>query len=327
MNVAVVVPTIRQDCAEKFLSLWAAELKGARLIFVEDNPKRTFRLGAAEHYCHADIDRDLANSWIVPRRTSACRSYGIWLAWKDGADVIWTLDDDCYPEPGRQGDYLNQVRSALAREVPPGEWVSTLPPGFPLYPRGYPYQLRDEKRPVMMNHGLWSNVPDLDGLTQKANPDVRLPPARECRVIPYGAFFPMCVMNLAWRRDMTPALYMLLMGQDAQGRKWGYDRFDDIWAGLFVKRITDHLGWAITSGPPSVHHSKASNADTNIRLEAAGIAVHEEFWKHIRDAPLTAKTVTGCYLELAEAVATFSAQPYWPRLAWAMRCWAHLFGE
>ena len=331
MSVAVVVPTIREECLKRWLDEWRDDLRdGARVIVVEDNPERSFAVPeGVEHYAWCDIDADLGGkAWIIPRRTSAVRSWGLLKAYRGGADVIWTLDDDCYPEDWRRGTYLDLVTRALAAEAEGDSWFNTIDAlsGNGLYPRGYPCGIRGAIRPVMVHHGLWSNVPDLDGITQLANPDFRLEPCYGYEDVPRGRFFPMCVMNLAWRREMTPAMYLLLMGQDQHGKPWGFNRFDDIWAGLFTKRITDHLGYAVRSGPPSIHHSRASDPVRNAELEAPGIAAHEDFWPYVSGIRLTGSTVGECYRELARAVAAYPGGEYWPRLGEAMTVWASLFG-
>lgn len=327
-SVAVVVPTIREDCAKQFLKEWADDLAGVRIVMVEDNPEQSFALDGCEHYSWHDIEADLGDrSWIIPRRSSAVRSYGSWLAWKGGADIIWALDDDCYPEPGRAGTYLTMISDALAWPAPQGDWHNTVPAALGVAPRGFPYGIRSESRPVMVHHGLWSNIPDLDGRTALERPHLRFPPASGWEVVPKGQFFPMCGMNLAWRAEMTPAMYMLLQGQDAAtGQRYPFDRFDDMWAGLFAKRIADHLGYAITSGAPSVHHSKASDAEQNAVVEAPGIEAHETFWRYIAGVPLTETTVTDCYRELADAVWDY-APGYWRKLSGAMDSWTALFEE
>ena len=106
MTVAVVVPTIREDCALRWLDEWKDDLAGARVILVEDNPEPTFAITGAEHYSWRDFAELGADEWIIPRRTSACRSFGFLKALEGGADIIWTLDDDCYPEDARRGRYL-----------------------------------------------------------------------------------------------------------------------------------------------------------------------------------------------------------------------------
>jgi len=329
VSVAVVVPTIREECALRWLDEWKDDLRDARVILVEDNPEPTFAISGAEHYSWRDFAELGEDEWIIPRRTSACRSFGFLKALQGDADIIWTTDDDCYPEEARRGSYLDALRenvtcSVASADVMNGWWNTISSAG--LYPRGYPYGIRETERPVMVHHGLWSNVPDLDGITQLANPDLRLGPAKGVDVVPEGAFFPFCIMNVAFRREAAPLLYMLLMGQDLHGDRWGFDRFDDIWAGLFLKKTADHLGWAVTSGAPSVRHSRASDPRRNADLEAPGMAAHEDFWPHIRDVNLTGTTPAECYAELAAAAGSFGGDSpragYWQTLAAAMRPWA-----
>lgn len=332
MNVTVVVPTIREECAKRWVQEWKADLDGVRIIFVEDNPQPTFFLRGVEHYSWADIDRELgADSWIIPRRTSACRSYGFLKALESDTEIIWTMDDDCYPEWGRRFSYVQAIQDCFTM-VPEDTWWNTL--GITgaghMRPRGYPYDVRGDK-PVMVHHGLWSNVPDLDGATQLKNPDFRLGPCEKREVIPSGKLFPMCIMNVAFTREMTPAMYMLLMGKDGQDQPWGFDRFDDIWGGVFMKKIADHLGYAVTSGAPSIKHSRASDPNVNFKLEAAGMAAHEKFWRYIDDHEIQGGTVAGCYKYLAEIVGRYDGESprrdYWYYLSDAMKIWAQRSSE
>ena len=237
---------------KQWLAEWEAELRDARVIVVEDGPEAGFDLGAGyrnlSHHGWDAIGRDLGDdAWIIPRRTSAVKSYGFWLAHKEGADAIWTLDDDCYPEPAWRGDYLTVMADRLSEDRDQVSWWNTLG-NSRMHPRGYPYGIREQRRPVMIHHGLWSGVPDLDGITALAHPDWQVPEPwlHEVKTVPQG-MFPMCGMNLAWRREMTPAMYFMLMGHGTDGQHWGFDRFDDIWAGpvrqagLRSPRVRGHL--------------------------------------------------------------------------------------
>lgn len=326
MNIAVVIPTIREDCIQRWLGEWAEDLDGLRIIAVEDNPEATFSITGAEHYSWQDIGREMGDdSWIIPRRTDGIRSFGFLKAVQGGADVIWTLDDDCYPEAERKGTYRRHLEAFFdSTPAPDDSWYNTIP-GTGLFPRGYPYGIRESARPVMLHHGLWSSIPDLDGETQLANPDFRLPPCQYRDVVPSRKFFPMCIMNIAFRAEAAPVMYQLLMGQEQDGTPWGFDRFADIWAGVLMKKTIDHLGWACTSGAPSIRHSRASDPHKNVQLEAAGRIANERFWEHIQDTRLDGSTPGECYLELADAVdgcEEFSPRrDYWHSLAAAMRLW------
>ena len=322
MKIAVVIPSIREDCFRKWAAEWEEDLRDARVILVEDNPEKTFRAPSwVEHYAWDDIDKELGpDSWIIPRRADAVCSFGFLKALQD-ADVIWNLNDDCYPEEGHRADYYQKVE-AVFTSVPEDSWHNTI---SGIYPRGYPYGIRDKMRPVMFHHGLWSNIPDLDGETQLANPDFRLPPCGTLETVPSQKFFPMCNMNMAFRAELAPVMYQLLMGQERDGTRWGFDRFADIWSGLFMKKTVDQLGWACTSGAPGIHHSRASDPHRNVQLEAAGKIVHEGFWEYIQDVWLDGNCPAECYLELADAVDNYREPSprayYWRSLAAAMRVW------
>lgn len=339
MNIAVVVPTIRPERILKWVDKWAMQLARAdQVIIVSDTPEpvievsRQLRRLGRKMYCWRDIDNEMGeDAWIIPRQTSAVKAYGFLKAYQSGADVIWTLDDDCYPEEGV--DYLKRLDEVFGLHVPDQSWWTTLRiGGHQPYPRGYPYGIRNRLWPVMVHHGLWSNVPDLDASTQLTMPHYRTAPAVGVDVVPSGKMFPMCGMNLAWKRDMTPAFYFMLQGKYGG---WPFDRFDDMWAGLMVKRICDHLGYAVTSGAPSIHHDRASDPVKNLHTEAPGVAVHEELWPIIAEAKLTSSTVEGCYQELADVVdkqprrAISGYDHYWHKLAMAMDAWTtwvRLFG-
>ena len=229
MDIAVVIASNREQCMKQWLAEWEPDLRDARVIVVEDSPQAGFDLGAGyrdlEHLAWEDIDADLGDrSWIIPRRTSAVKSYGFWKAFTEGADAIWTLDDDCYPEEDLRGRYLKEIGDRLSEDRAQDSWWNTLGNSGigaeTMYPRGYPYGIPDQRRPVMIHHGLWSHVPDLDGMTQL---DIRVSAAAadDVRVksVPPG-MFPMCGMNLAFRRECPPPCIML-MGHDWRGRRTG----------------------------------------------------------------------------------------------------------
>lgn len=328
-RLAIVVPTIRENCIRDFLAQWKNEFDTwpNRAIFVvEDNPTKTFRMRdkSITHLAWDDIDRELGqHSWIIPRRTDCVRSFGYYKAFTDGADIIITLDDDCYPlgaEPYLIQTFVNNLNGTAHNR-----WLNTLHgrlAGYtaPLFPRGYPYT----RVPVVLSHGLWAHIPDLDGKTQLANPDLHIEITHyPASPVPHGSFFPMCGMNLAFRREILPALYFLLMGQDRDGKRWGYDRFGDIWAGVFAKKIIDHLNYTVLTGQPVIHHSRASRAEHNAILETPGLEVNEWLWREVAAMTLSASTPRDCYRELAEKLPARS--PYFVSLKKAMRIWVELF--
>jgi len=319
MKIIAVVPTIREECIKEFLRLWLPQMetKGAQLIIVEDNPQKSFSVEhpLVSHYSWEDIDSALGkDSWIIPRRTDCVRSFGYWLAWTKGADIVITLDDDCYPE---NANFFDEHLRLLSEPI--SLWESTMP----FRVRGMPY-IEDGKREVVLNHGVWSKIPDLDGVSHLANLNLRSNPAIESRVM--RTWFPMCGMNLAFKREIIPLMYFLLMGKD-----WPYDRWGDIWCGLFAQKIIRHLGLGIRSGMPSVIHDKASNVFANIRKEASGYEINESLWRAIDSVSLTARSPIQCYWEILENLSMGMffkidfKNGYWKKLIEAQRIWLNLF--
>lgn len=329
--VGIVVPTVRASSIQRFFKLWEREFlsyPNIRIFVVEDNPHQSFTIsfrGAIEHFSWNDIDRDLgAESWIIPRRTDCIRSYGYFKAYQAGVDVLITLDDDCYPI--KKSPYLIRAfLENLERRVSTA-WFNTLSgrmidhSGY--YPRGFPYHGRDAE--VVLCHGLWDSIPDFDGTTQLQYPSVKMRAARtEAQPVPRGVLFPMCGMNVAIRRAVIPAFYFLLMGEDREGKRWGYHRFGDIWAGIFVKKIIDHLNRAAVTGFPLIHHDRASDPQKNIILEQEGRRMNETLFSIVGAMKLTGHSFPSCYRELASLLP--ADQKYLKTLRDAMSVWVGLF--
>lgn len=278
-----------------FLKEWD-ELKEHELVIVQDiGAKAKVPEGFnATVYDHKDIEADLGdNAWIIPTQSSACRSYGYYKAWQKKPDYIITIDNDTFPDASHfNGQYVQAHIKQL--ETPATlDWVNTAEaPNDGLMMRGHPYLNRNRSE-TWLNHGLWSNVPDLDAPTSLHNPDLRFEPSFHSQVIPRYNFFSVCAMNLAWRADLTPAMYFGLFGPT-----YGFDQFDDIWAGVLVKKVLDHLGYAARSGYPSVEHRKQSNVFVNLSKQAPGMAMNENFWQEVKAVQLTKDTVIDCYEEL-----------------------------
>lgn len=323
-HVVVVVPTIREDRIKQFLDAWQWP---CQVIVVEDNPEKTFAIGGVDHYAWPNIRQDLGtDEWIIPRRTDCIRSYGFWKAYQTGKPYIVTLDDDCLPvEQGGSQIALQFLRKHIEnlQSQSLDRWWNTIAGD---YPRGYPYEQWTGSCPAGISHGLWTNVLDYDSLSQlhyrRAEPPLMM--HRE-RHVPRGLYFPMCGMNLAWRREYTPLMYFLLMGQDHQGNRYPFDRFGDIWCGIIAKKILDHLGVTVWSGGPFVRHERASNVWANFDKEHEGIKANESFWQWIDQVRLTETTPLRCYKELIRKLADDTLDRYKQQMLEAMGVWSSLY--
>ena len=333
-NIALVVPSIREDSFNRFVKEWTPTgiFDRVSLILIEDNPEKRFtselfKSSSHQHFSWSDIDEHHW-SWIIPRRSDTVRSFGYWWAWSQGYDFLMTLDDDCYPAKGYE--QLDEIHLTMMERT---KWFNTL---NNVRPRGVPY-FSLGKRDVYVNHGIWQGVLDYDAPQQLVNPTPEVY-SHDNRIVPHGAYHPFCGMNVMWRREAIPLSYHLLMGStkiDRSIEKLFVDRFGDIWCGIIQKKICDHLGWAVSSGTPYIHHVRASNPFTNLRKEASGIEINEWFWEKIdaielpsRDALDSAENPTArCYATVANAIKQFGGEhsAYWHLLSSAMKTWAELF--
>ena len=340
-SLAVVIATNRPESLKRWVDEWTPHLDGTDIYVIEDRPDgytdADFGRDAYQFNWH-DIDRELGDkAWVIPRRTSAIKSFGFMKAYAEGYDYIWTLDDDCLPDPGYEHPYVASMKRLIGMSQADDSWYNTIE-DTGLYPRGYPYGIRQKSQPVMIHHGLWAGVPDLDGITALEHHALRLKSRYHTERVPTGQMFPMCGMNLVFRAEMAPAMYFGLQGRERsvvhnsiiEGSKpLPFDRFDDIWAGLFAKKVCDHLGYAVTSGGPTILHTKESNPTQRVIKEGPGIAAHEILWPLVANFQLEDDTVKSCYSDLASLVMSVKNElpypDYWKRLAEAMHTWTEMF--
>ncbi len=324
LKTYIVIPTIR---SLKFLSAWKNEFSNCHLIIIEDNQEKTIvsknlKFKSVKHFSYIDIDKDFGkNSWIFSRKNAGIRSYGFWKAYKLGADVVLTLDDDCFPE----GSGFVETHLKNLDQKMPHKWQATYPNPKWMNTRGFPYGVRDQF-PVALSHGLWSGALDLDAKTEIKLPklldEIVYPPITQ--YIQFGSYYPMCSMNMAFKREITPLMFFPMMGEGVDGSKWPYNRYDDIWAGIFSKKIMDHLNLGVVNGSPFVDHRKASKPNDNHSKELSGMKMNETLWKCVDRVTLKGKTPKECYVELAKKI-KFPKGAYFKNLKDAMIIWANLF--
>ena len=297
-QIALVIPTIRENCFRDLVDRWGPMglFDHCDLILMEDNPSKTFDLSSIlpdprhSHLCWHDIKQSLEeDESIIPRRSDTVRSYGYWLAWTREYEFILTLDDDCYP-PTQEADgyeykdaaeFLNAHLACITNR---SQWFNTL---NSVKPRGFPYYNVGRRTDVIVNHGLWTNVIDYDAPTQLVDPK----PENfsfSSSLVPQGSYFPMCGMNVMWKAEYTVWMYHLLMGQEVTPviknagtivdglKRLPFDRFGDIWCGIFMKKCADMSGKAVSTGIPYIRHERASNPFANLKKEANGLEVNED---------------------------------------------------
>lgn len=256
---------------------------------------------------------------LIPVKCHAETSFGFLKAYEEDADIIIELDDDVLiPDDFLRGHLDNLFNDKGVTVYASGKWYNTLEniqlnTNQKIFPRGHPYapSCRNEGYEwvysggnCVLNMGLWSGHPDLDALTilyyggLNGKCTVEGDACKRDKVIlGNGTYFGLCSMNTSFMSKIVPAFYQLYMNFN------DIDRFDDIWSGIFIKKIADQIGDKLCLGKPVGRHLKrARNVFKDLQKEANGLEINENLWKICDEAELSAKTYADCYLELADHI-------------------------
>ena len=332
LKIGIVVPTYKKDLWDKFYTKWNWDCPdySVTLYMVEDNPKKTIKApkGRVCHYDWSDIDKDLGeDSWIISRGSSSIRSYGYLKAYQDNMDYILTLDDDCYPDD-RNKTITELIDSHLVGLDKPKEYSNTFHVGAALFAnndlwmRGSPIRYRKPRRPVI-SIGGWNHNPDLDAWTQLENQTPHLSCMPTVVNVPKYSGITMCGMNVMFERSVIPIAYFLL-----QGERWGVDRVDDIWAGLFMKKVLDYFDLPMCiNGAASIFHDRASDALVSLKKEGLTLQETELLWDRLSTLDLVGDSLTKAYRDIVFMSKSewFGKREYGSKLKEAMITWVNLF--
>lgn len=314
-SVGIIIPTIREKSINEFLEKWDFP-SYCKLYIIEDNNEIEFKLSKNIHFHGSWQDfRYMKNNWIFSKKCGGgARSYGFYKAWKEGCDFFLSLDDDCLPEDDCNGkEFVEEHIEQL--ETDNGQWLHTTEK---IRARGIPYMNVGRENETMINMGFWKKNADFDAPTQLLHGSVEVL-QKKWSPIPKGYYIPLCGMNISFKREATPMMFQPLMG-----KIYNIWRFDDIWCGIIAKKICDHLDYSVRAGDPSISHSRASNVWTNLKKEANGLEMNEDFWEMIDDIELKEWDIKDCYLEIAEVLKKRD-EDYYKMLGVAMKKWIQLF--
>lgn len=157
------------------------------------------------------------------------RNFGLVAAYKAGARVIATVDDDNIPHPGwGKNVKVNKETDVMIYKTKQPVW-DPLSPVFPhLWHRGFPIQLLDDRelsnpvlqrRKVLVQADFWDGAPDIDAICRiTLNPQVNFNPS----MIPLGTdtLSPFNSQNTFLSREVFPTYFLFPH----------VGRMDDIWA-------------------------------------------------------------------------------------------------
>lgn len=203
-------------------------------------------------------------------KCAACRVFGHLVAYQAGYDVVIGLDSDCVVP----FNFVQTHLAALASNKAYG-WTNPLG-GSGMYPRGYPYHMRNWK--IVANMGMWENVLDLNGKDRQPNEPKRISAPG---FAPAPAPMPFSGMNFALAREAIPG-YLFL--PNFKFFDDDFRRIDDIWGGYVFQRLARLRNEAVTFGAPVVYHDTIVDAAADAAEEAAMYKYEEPFMDIVDEA-------------------------------------------
>jgi hypothetical protein len=257
---------------------------------------------------------------VIPKRCHAETSFGFLVAYEEDADVIMELDDDVAPnEDYNVGQHLCNLFSNNGTTVfAKTKWYNTMENLIlnrkeRVFPRGHPYDKKcrqeeyrwiDNSSTSVLNMGLWAGEPDLDALTLIYHSGLDgschlkgVGLKREKVIVGKDTYFAICSMNTSFLSKIIPAFYQLNMNQ------LGIDRFDDIWSGLFLKKIADYMRDNVSIGAPLLAHKKVTrDSFSDLRKEMEGIDLNERVWRVVDGMSLSGNSYLDAYISLTRSL-------------------------
>ncbi len=264
-------------------------------------------------------------SQFVPFDSDNRRNLAVLEAWRSGADVFISLDDDNFPlDPHEFISCYSEVgkmrRLPVARGA--GRWPNVcalldIRSGWTdqpvsVFARGHPHARRDgqsidlsiypeEQATVLAHVGLWEGHPDVDAATRAAlDPISRAMLHPAVMLASDHARAPMSTQNIAVARELVPAWWYVRMGRLASGRP--LDRFGDMFQAYFASMVIDAVGARFAFGLPLVRHERnAHSLLRDLTGEVSGMALLEDLLTYIETVP-AATSVVQAYRAIADGL-------------------------
>lgn len=332
-EVDIVIGALHSDLTS-FMNEWRPIFSRFHLIIVKDpDLKEELRIPEGfniDVYSKSHIDRVVGSSSSIVFSGYSCRYFGFLVSRKK---YIVSIDDDCIPAKDSKGFLIDAVAQHLANLATPATpfFFNTLYDPYREgadFVRGYPFSLRSGVT-CALSCGLWLNLADLDAPTQALKPAQRNSRYVDAvMTIPSRAMMPISGINIAFDRGAVgPALLPALKLAGEGNLRW--ETMEDIWSGMCVKVVCDHLGLGVKSGLPYVWRKDRGSAIESLKKEWEGVKLTEEivpFFQQVR-LPQTAATTEDCILEMATTVKQQlgPSDPVFTRAAEAMVEWVKLW--
>jgi len=282
-RIALTVVSNNVTKLARWISEWERVGDHDEMIIVEDSLARS---RIADSFSWAEMDCELGGERdVIPRQCPGARLFAFLKAIEAGCDYIVSLDDDCFPV---QDDFCKSHMKAMS----PTKWAR-LVPGHRT--SGIPYQDEGQLR-CHLNIGLWSGLADLDCFQLVAG-ERSVPIPTGNTIVPAGQYLPLASGNFCFHRDLAYTMYLPRMGGTSP-----FTRFDDMWAGVIMKKVCDHLGLRVSCGLPIIEHRSGVVTWPRVEQEIAGIKAHEWFWRFVDGIQLAGHDVRSATREIGSAL-------------------------
>lgn len=315
-TIAIVVPVHIQPTV-KWVKCLKRESKNATVIIVDDSdgkvklPKEWRVYDYAKQKEMLPDDYDLFEPF---HKSSACRNFGHWLAYKEGFDIIIALDSDCdVPKAFIKTHVQNLLQQGCG-------WVNPLK-NVGWFPRGYPYYERTRK--IVLSMGLWSHELDVNGLDRVTDGKPPKSPEMKKSEVAHG-IVPLCGMNFAcWARAIPGFLFLPNYDTD-DGEH--FRRYDDIWGGYIFQKLMQKQKDMIIYGLPTVYHDTIIDAEDDAEKEQMGVSYEEFFYKMVDNMvkDITPGSYASMFSQFSKKSVIFKGTPF-EKLIPALEFWAKLY--
>lgn len=283
---------------------------------------------------------------ILSYNSTQRRNIGYLKAAEYGSRILIILDDDNYISDGK---YLNHIKhigkkSSFMEVKSSIGWFNPCSMlktdhGNEIYMRGFPYAKRYIKNQysfkkktgrAVLNMGLWTHNPDVDAVTNLAQPTeiTGLKKGPHTLMLGKGTFMPINTQNTAIATEILPCFYDVMQGYSFKGLK--IDRYSDVWAGFLAKKAIDHMGDKITVGQPlSKHIRNSHNLLNDLKMELWGMLLTEKFVDWLESVNIKGNTYIESYdylskdmkKNLAPSFDDSIIRKYFEKLSNAMNVW------
>ncbi|GFZ05924.1 alpha-1,4-glucan-protein synthase family protein [Actinidia rufa] len=333
-EIDIVIGAVQSDLTS-FMEEWRPIFSRYHLIIVKDpDLKEELKVAGGFNvnvYTKSDIDRVVgSSSSTVLFSGYSCRYFGYLMSRKK---YIISVDDDCSLAKDNKGNMIDIVAQHVSNLTTPATpfFFNTLFDPYRKgadFVRGYPFSLRNGVA-CALSCGLWLNLADYDAPTQALKPGHRnYRYVDAVLTVPTRMMMPVSGINIGFDRELVGPALLPALRLAAEG-KFRWETVEDIWCGMCVKVVCDHMGIGVKSGLPYVWREERGDAVESLKKEWEGVKLMEEVVPFFQSLRLSKAAVSAeqCVVEMAAAVKERlgPVDPVFARAADAMVNWIKLW--